>query len=545
MVSAKSQSLVILPLVLLSFFVGVGVQQVSLAHATTSWSSPTLIDSNSGFNLLSSGLQAANGTMWIAWQSDRNAQLTGRFDILYKTFTNGFWSISHNLTTTGQNAGPSLVQLSNGTIGVFWSLRVSHSYQIFYSQYRTTGWTAPSQITTTTLNDTQAAATVGHDGTVWLAWTRVDSTNPSVPAVKQLYYKTLKNGVWSADIQLTTDSNQNYGSGIVIGKDGIVRVAWSKGAPGSTYQIFQKTNNGASWTSDTQLVSSSSTDEHPSMLQDRNGTLWIFWGRLTVVSSTVQYYVLFGKYSNNMGSTWSSEIQLTNTSTSVDSFTPSAVQSTYSTKPIWIFYTSNLNVPTYDIFSITSSGIGPIHDVSITGVYASSSLGTVWEYPGGLKSVGQSAVVTITVTVSDPGDFSQTVYVNLTATNSTNISLGQKSGFVGPGGSVNIFFYWNTTNVKPARYGMSAILLLVPGETYGNSFDNAISVSNQMHILPFGDVDQDGSVTITDISVFGFDFNYSASCNCSHWNPYADVANRGTIDIIDITIASANFNTST
>jgi hypothetical protein len=540
MISAKWKTSVILPLVILSFFVG--LQHVSLAHAATSWSSPTLIDSNSGFNLLSSSLQATNGTMWIAWQSDRNAQITGRFDILYKTYTNGFWSISRNLTTTGQNAGPSLVQLSNGTIGVFWSQKVSHSYQVFYSQYRTTGWTPPNQIASTTLNDTQVSATVGRDGTVWLAWTRVDSTNPNVPAVKQLFYKTLKNGVWSPDTQLTTDSNQNYGSGIMIGKDGIVRVTWSKGAPGSNYQIFQKTYNGVSWSPDTQLVSSSSTDEHPSMLQDRNGTLWTFWGRLIVVSLTVQYYVLMAKYSYNMGTTWSSEMQLTNTSTSVDSFTPSAVQSTYSTKPIWIFYTSNLNVPTYDIFAITSSGIGPIHDVSVTGVYASSSLATVWEYPGGLSSVGQSAIVTITVTVANAGDFSQTVYVNLTATNSTNISIGQRSGFVGPGGSVNIYFFWNTTNVKPARYGMAANLLLVPGETYGNSFDNVLNVSNQMHILPLGDVDQDGSVTLTDVSVFFYNFDFTPSCNCSRWNPYADINGNGIIDIVDIGVVSRNFD---
>jgi hypothetical protein len=523
----------------------VDVQHVPAVHATATWSSPTLIDSNSGFNLLSTALQASNGTLWIAWQSDRNAQLTGRFDILYKTYINGFWSVSYNLTTTGQNASPTLVQLANGTIEIFWVQKVSHSYDIFYSLYRGRSWSSPTQLTNTNLNDTQPSAAVGLDGTVWLVWTRVNSTNTKVPAIKQLFYKTLKGTVWSADTQLTTDSNQNYGSGITIGKDGIVRVTWSKGAPGSNYQIYQKTYNGVSWSTDTQIVFSSSTDEHPSMLQDRNGTLWLFWGRLIVVSSTVQYYALFDKYSYNMGGTWSSETQLTNTSTSVDSYTPSAVQGTYSTKPIWIFYTSDLNEPTYDIYALMSSGIGPVHNVALTGVYASSNLGTLWEYTGGLASVGQSPVVTITVTVADPGDFSQTVYVNLTMTNSTNISLGQKSGFVGPGGSVNIYFYWNTTGVKPARYGISANLLLVPGETYGNSFDNILNLSNQMHILPLGDVDQDGSVTLTDVSVFFYNFGFTPACNCSRWNPYADINNNGIIDIVDIGVVSRNFDTFT
>jgi hypothetical protein len=107
---------------------------------------------------------------------------------------------------------------------------------------------------------------------------------------------------------------------------------------------------------------------------------------------------------------------------------------------------------------------------------------------------------------------------------------------------MTFFFYWNTTNVRPARYGFSASVSGV-SYTLGNMGDSNYSKTNQMHILPFGDIDQDGSVTITDITVFGFDFNFSASCNCSHWNPYADIANHGIIDIIDITIASANYNT--
>jgi hypothetical protein len=328
----------------------------------------------------------------------------------------------------------------------------------------------------------------------------------------------------------------------MVGKDGIVRVNWSKGAPGSSYQLYDKTFNGTVWSPDTQIVSSSSTDEHPSMIQDRNGTLWLYWGRLIVVSQTVQYYALLGKYSYNLGATWSAEIALTNTANTVDSFMPSAVQSSYGVKSIWIFYTSNLNVPDYDIFALMSTGVSSVHDVTITGLSASSNLGTSWGYPGGLKSVGQSAIVSVNVTVANIGDSVESVNVTLSATNTTSISVGSHRSLVGSGNQMTFFFYWNTTNVRPARYGFSASVSGV-SYTLGNMGDSNYSKTNQMHILPFGDIDQDGSVTITDITVFGFDFNFSASCNCSHWNPYADIANHGIIDIIDITIASANYNT--
>src|SRR5438046_9099085 len=148
-------------------------------HASLTWSSPTLIDANSGLNLLSTGLQASNGTMWIAWQSGRNAQITGRFDILYKTYTNGVWSISRNFTTSGQNAAPALVQLGNGTVGIFWTLRVSHSYEIFYSRYNTPGWSARAQLSTANLNATQVSAAESRDAAHWLRWPRCDWTDRS------------------------------------------------------------------------------------------------------------------------------------------------------------------------------------------------------------------------------------------------------------------------------------------------------------------------------------------------------------------------------
>jgi hypothetical protein len=481
--------------------------------------------------------------MWLAWESDRNDLSNARFDIIYKTYTNGVWSNDYNLTTSGKNASPSLVQLVNGTILVFWVMKPARSYEVFYKRLIGNAWSTPVQVTTTTLNDTLNAAAVNNrDGSLWLVWTRVNSTC-ACAASKQLFYKTLKNGVWSSDVQLTNDGNQNYGANVLISKDGIVKIAWSKGAAGSNYQLFYESYNGTSnsWSSASQIVSSTSTDEHPSLIQDRNGTLWLFWSRLIVVSLLIQYYVLFGKYSYDLGKTWSGEIQLTNTANTVDSQMPSAVQSTYGVKPLWVFYSSNLNVPDNDIYALTSSGIGPVHDVTVSGASGSSNLGTSWEYPGGLKSVSQSAIMTITIAVANIGDFVENVMVTLSVTNTTVTTIGTRTSLVGPGNIMNFYFYWNTTNITPARYGQSVSITALPGETLGNMGDNSFGSTNQIHILPFGDVDQDGSVTITDFSVAVYGFDFTPACNCSRWNPYADVHGLGIIDIVDVGIIQHNY----
>jgi hypothetical protein len=481
--------------------------------------------------------------MWLAWQSNRNGLSTGRTDIIYKTYTNGAWSQDHNLTSSGWNSAPSLVQLANGTILIFYSVKSGTSYIVVSSLTNGVSWSNPVQITSTTLNDTQPSAGVARDGTIWLVWTRVDSTNPSVPAIKELFYKTWKNGVWSKEAQLTiSDSNQNYGSGVVVAKDGIVRVTYSKGVAGNPYQLYEKTYNGTSWSLETQIVSSSSTDEHPSMIQDRNGTLWLLWGRLVVVSQLVQYYELVGKYSYDLGRTWSQEIVLTNTANTVDNEMPSAVQSSYGVKPLWVFYSSDLSVPDLDIYALQSSGIYPVHDVKVSGLYGSSNLGTSWEYPGGLKSVGQTAIVTITVAIANIGDYAENVAVTLSITNTTIITLGTLQSMVGPGNIMNFYFYWNTTNVVPAEYGVSVSIAALPGENLGNMGDNYYGLKNVVHIIPLGDVDQDGSVTLTDVSVFFYDYGFTSSCNCSRWNPYADIHGTGVIDIVDVGVASTNYD---
>jgi hypothetical protein len=512
------------------------------------WSSPTLIAPHPGLDILPSAVQASNGTLWLAWQSTRNSQSNGRTDIIYKTNTNGIWSIDHNLTTSGWNSGPSLVQLSNGTILAFWSIKSGTSFLVYSSLTNGRSWSTPVQITQTVYNDTLPSAAVARDGTIWLVWTRVNGTNLNIPLIKQIFYKTYKNGVWSSEAQLTTDSVQNHDAGVMVGKDGVVRVVWSKGAAGTNYQIFSKYYNGATWSPDKANVTSapSSTDDHPAIMQDRNGTLWIFWERLIVVSSLIQYYEVWGKSSYDMGKTWTPDTQLTPTPGSViyDSFTPFAVQTSFGVKSILLFYSSNFNIsPNYNIFDLTSTAVNNVYDVSVTGVYVSNNLGTSWEYPGGLPSIGQTAFSSITVTVKNTGDFPENITVILSVTNSsTTITVGSIHQQIGPGGTWNFYFYWNTNNAKPARYGLAVNIPIIQGETFGNFADNSFTATNQVHIIPLGDVDQDGGVQITDLSVVLYDYGFSSSCGCSRYNPYADVHNTGTIDIVDLGVVLANFN---
>jgi hypothetical protein len=506
------------------------------------WGSPTAIDTGSGINILNTGLQAINGTMWLAWQTNR-FRGNSFYDIAYKTYTNGVWSSTAGLTTGGVNSGASMAQLSNGTILIFWAYKPAASYLIYYKMYNPGGWSNPIQATSTSLNDTNPSVAVGGDGTLWLVWARNNSscTGSCVNPDKQLYYKSLKAGSWSAETKLTSDTNQNWVPNVTVTKDSIVRVAWSKGLGSlENYQVYYKTFSGSTWSAETRVVSSTSSDEHPAIMQDRNGTMWLFWQRKIYYTSLLFYYVLFSKYSYNSGTSWSTETQMTNTATSVDSMMPFPVQSTYN-KSIWLFYTTN-PFSAEDIYALVSSPIQPIHDVTIRAVTTSWK----FQYFGGLPSIGQSQIVSFTVTVLNLGDQSEIVTVSLSVYNSTSYNLGTKQNLAVPGGTVDLTFSWNATRGKLGLYSASASVNPVPGETVPNQADNNVTSIGITRVVPWGDVDQDGSVTISDVSVFYYDYGFgpaAAPCGSTHckYFPYEDINNEGIVDIIDIGIAAHNY----
>lgn len=458
---------------------------------------------------------------------------------------------------------PALAQTSDGTIYLFWAYKPSTSThsQIYYRTFKGNPgtWSAytPVPLTVpTSMNDTAPSAAVGSDGSLWLVWTRDNSTvSNCCPIMRQLWYKTFRAGVWSPEASLTSasDINWNWLPSVMVGKDGVVRIVWSKGQGLLVnFQVDYMTFNATVWSKPVAITFPATQDVNPAIMQDRNGTIWVFWSRDVPVSSTLSDFVIYSRNSVDNGAHFynQTETALTSivcfTSSCVDSEWPAPVQSS-TDRYLWLLFatdpsTSGLG---FDIWELrTTNPIFPVHDVTLSSFTASSTL----QYPGGFPGpyVGQSAIVTVFVTVRNLGDYNETVTVSLGATNITNYSLGNQNMRVLVGNSNTTGFNWNTTGVKPARYGLSANAS-IPKEPLGNRGDDSFAATNQIHILPLGDVDQDGSVTITDISVA--DFGYAATPPCSfssvtnqcRWNPYADVNGDGIIDIVDIGVVGIHY----
>lgn len=547
------------------------------ASQSPAWRICGPIESSGTLNIQPSIVQASDGTLNMAWTSRAGSNNVIFYASGGWNGTGWSWSPGGSITSSGgKNQNPSIIQLPNGTLYMFWSYKPTGSpnYQLYYVKQNGglfskayTRVTAPA-----IMNDTLPSAAVGRDGTLWLTWTRDNTTGLGTGKImRQLWYKTLKGNFWSTEQPLTSanDINWNFQPSVMVGKDNIVRVAFSKGLSSSNiFDIYDITYNGSVWTAPFQITTqTTTTDSNPSLMQDRNGTFWLFWSRNVQVSNNTAY-TIYSKSSTNPGSTWTSETALTAincpSSGCVDNENPAAVQSSRD-KNIWVFYASN-PVSAFNIYGLqTTSPIAPVHDVAIVPYTTVPLLTYIFTntsqlYPGGLhvpygwvngrySPIDQSGLVNVIVIVQNTGDFNETVTLKLYATNTTITLFGTSVFQLSPGAETSQSFNWNTNGFKPARYGIT-VNASIPIETSGNKPDGIVIASNLVHLLPPGDVDQDGSVTITDVTVVFSAYNFTcfSSTTCSPQfmaAQWADVDGGPIIDIVDATVAAHNFNTVT
>ena len=519
---------------------------------TSFGTSAVAVDQTPGIDQSPTATLAKDGSVWLAWMSNGFNNFSAGYDIIYKTLAGGVWSSDVNITNGGMNTSPAITQLQNGTMILFWSANragttCAPTCTLYYARFLTNAaiWTRPVQLSSGSFNDSSASVSVGRDGTLWLAWTRTVtncSVNPCFVS-KQILYRTLSGNVWSNEIPLTspTDPNWNWDPSITVSNDGMVRLVWSKGIPSQvSFQLYYKTYNGIVWSSDAPLFATATgfSETLPSIMQDRNGTLWIFWTRTIALSATLSQDVLMSLFSYNNGATWLNPTQITNDSTTIpiQDNTPAAVQG--GDKYIWVFYATNLPND-WDIYARKSiSPVSPVHLLDIYSLTANSTI----DYPGWLRYVPLSPVVVVKITVLNLGDYANEAFtLQATAVNKTTYIIGSaNTQIAAQGGSVLLTFNWDTTGGKPAFYTYNVTLTPAAPETVGNKPLNSLILKNAIRIIPFGDLDKDGLISINDAGVFfyNFDFAYPSP----RFNPYADPDNDGIIGIIDVGMIEVIFD---
>jgi len=391
--------------------------------------------------------QTKDGRVWVVWHSTRNQ--TGNIDLYYRTYNGSAWSNETQLTTHPNTDGlPSIIQTKDATIWVVWTSNRNGNYDIFYKTSSNNGasWSSETQLTTDTNDDKDPTILQAADGKLWVVWQTHRTGNDD------LFYKTSSdNGAsWSSENQLTTDTNDDRHPSIMQASNGTVWVVWSSFRINNNFDLFFTTtkDNGLSWSAQAQLTTDTGPDTFPSLMQAKDGNIWVAWETDRNIQDDI-YYKIYN------GSTWTPENQLT--WFMYDDIQPSIFQAADQTT--WLAWASD-KFNNYDIFYKFV-----IIDIKIKNVTTSST------------TVDQGSPLEIYVDPKNEGTAGATF--DVTAYVDDNPIGTQQRKLIPSEVSNTLVFTWNTTGVPPGYYTMSARVPPVLGErdTADNTFvDGTVGV---------------------------------------------------------------------
>jgi hypothetical protein len=344
------------------------------------------------------------------------------------------------------------------------------------------------------------------DGKIWVVWYSNRLGN------NDLFY-SYYDGTWSSSgTQLTTDVSSDIDPAIIQAQDGKIWVFWSSYRT-DDYELWYKTSqdNGVTWSTETQLTfSSTSWDESPSAVQAQNGKIWVAWQADRGGSDYDIYY-------KTLDGAWSSDVALVSGTT--EDLLPSICQSTNTT--IWVAWSSNVN----DDFDIYYKATLADYDVVVRSVTSPSTLA----YQGYNREVQ----VTVKNEGLESATFTVTTYYDSTPIGTQTVtSLASNS-------ETTLTFNWNTTEVPYGSYVLSATASGLSGEE--DLTDNSLTGNTVMVTIP-GDVNGDKVVDLFDAASISAHWYPGPPVGPLGYDTTNDINNDGSVDIYDSAIVSAHWN---
>ncbi len=197
-------------------------------------------------------------------------------------------------------------------------------------------------------------------GRTWLAWNEVPAGFTKKPVI---YLKTWNGSAWSPKQAVTSGSSTDNQNFITPLSNRTMMILWSSnqtGHPQLFYRLYSTASNPTPTIGPIQLTFTTSTnDQYPSAVQDRNGRIWVVWARQTFQQLQSQIYY---KYFN--GSAWSSDFLLPPASATNFVQSSPSVSQTKDGK-IRILFTTNASLDTHLNSTMTDDTLASLPSTGI------------------------------------------------------------------------------------------------------------------------------------------------------------------------------------
>ena len=143
------------------------------------------------------------------------------------------------------------------------------------------GWEQPTILTEDIHIDGHPSLSHAKDGKVWLAWSKYlwDESNT------EIYYKTYDGNSWTSEARLTNDPSQDNSPTVLNLANGTVVIVWSSNRSGNFDIYLARIDDGANpetvnLTDDVDKARGTKHDEAPAVVETKEA-VWVFWQRCT------------------------------------------------------------------------------------------------------------------------------------------------------------------------------------------------------------------------------------------------------------------------
>jgi len=180
-------------------------------------------------------------------------------------------------------------------------------------------------------------------GDIWLVWSGAHQAQ-SMNLWSRRYVQA--SGNWEPEVQLTTSKEGDYNPSIIQDAQGGIWLFWSSSRPatgGGTSLWWKRREPGTGlWSQDTQLTTpgGNNSDWSTNSVVDRIGDIWVFWMRYEQHDNVSESHVWSKRYTQSSG-TWGNESRMTTLGTAdapVHNYSPDTAQD--SAGRLWLVWYS-------------------------------------------------------------------------------------------------------------------------------------------------------------------------------------------------------------
>jgi len=239
----------------------------------------------------------------VVWEDTRD----GNSEIYYKRSidvgTN--WEADTRLTNDPQNSASPSIAVNGSQIYIVWAERRNNNDEIYFKSSTNAGldWGVDTRLTNSAYISQQPCIKV-YNTNIHVLW--IDNRDGN----NEVYYKRSTNSGlnWGDDIRLTNNSAFSYQQSITVNAS-TLHVTWTDNRDGINGEIYYKksTNNGTTWGSDIRLTNHTSSSQY-STVSYSGESIYVVWDDYR--SSN---YEIYFKISSDEGESWGTDTRLTNT----------------------------------------------------------------------------------------------------------------------------------------------------------------------------------------------------------------------------------------